>query len=79
MGTRRDGEDTVRKEVERIGRRVAAARAERRLTQEDVATLAGVPAARVSKLEIAAVAVRIDTLTKIAGAVGLRITLEPAA
>lgn len=74
-GHRHDRSDPLVK----LGRRIAGARAERGLSQIDVARAARTSAARISNIERAASDVRLDTLVRVAEAVGLEITLRERA
>jgi transcriptional regulator with XRE-family HTH domain len=70
-------QDDVTSVVERIGRRIAGARVERGLSQSKLAELAKTSASRIGALERADDHVRLDTLIRVAKAVGFRVTLEP--
>jgi DNA-binding XRE family transcriptional regulator len=77
MGTRErnDVEEAVERTCDELGRELRSARAGRRLTQQEVARIAGTSPVRVSAIETGKDAVRVDTLARIAKAVGLRLTL----
>lgn len=71
-----DGQATVTK----IGRRLAGARVERGLTQAEVAERANATPGQVSEIESGKTRARLDTIARVAEAVGLELTLrEPAA
>ena len=72
--------DEVRRAVANIGRRIAGERAYRNLSQAEVARIAETTPSRVSAIENASIDARIDTIARVAQAVGLELTLrEPAA
>lgn len=71
--------DPVRETVVNIGRRIAGARAYRNLSQADVATAAETTPARVSQIENASASPRLDTIVRVARAVGLEVTLRESA
>lgn len=82
MGTRDDqtiDEQAVAQSVGDIGEELRMARARLRLTQGEVARRARTSPVRVSAFENGREMIRVDTLARIAGALGLRVTLEPAA
>jgi len=66
----------VQRMIARLGRKIAGARVERSMSQADVAELAETTPARVSEIENAAKLARIDTIARIAQAVGLEITVR---
>jgi DNA-binding XRE family transcriptional regulator len=63
----------------RLGRQIFEARKARRLTQKDVAALAGVDEADVSNIERGAANPTLATLEAVVGAVGLELELRPRA
>lgn len=80
MNTRAQEHDAdVDAVLDEIGREIAGARAKLRLSQAETAKRAGTSIPRVSDVETARARVRVDTLARIARAVGLRVTLAPAA
>lgn len=73
-------EEQAQSSVSRIGRRLAGARVERSLTQAEVAQRARTSAAQISEIESGKINARVDTIARVAQAVGLELTLrEPAA
>src|SRR5689334_2296595 len=79
MTARAVDRDAVQMVVAKLGRRIAGARAERSLSQAEVAELAETTAARISAIENATDSARIDTIVRVAQAVGLELTLREAA
>jgi transcriptional regulator with XRE-family HTH domain len=71
--------EAVQQMMVRLGRRIAGARAERSLSQVEVAELAETSPARVSAIENATDSVRIDTIVRVAQAVGLEVALRETA
>jgi DNA-binding XRE family transcriptional regulator len=70
-----------KRELERIARLASLLSQRRRMlgmTQEEVAEKAGVTQANIARIEKAKMVPRIDTLFKIAFALGLEITLTPS-
>lgn len=63
----------------KIGRRIAGARVQRSLSQADVARIARTSTGRISALENGKDDVRLDTLARVASAVGLEVTLQESA
>jgi hypothetical protein len=72
-------ETKVAEQVGHLGEELRMTRLRRRLSQGEVARRARTSPARVSGIETGGEMIRIDTLAKIANALGLRVTLEPAA
>lgn len=64
--------------ISEIGRVVRSRRAERRLTQKAVATLAGVDVVRISEIEGERANPRLATVEKIAQALGITVRVEAA-
>jgi transcriptional regulator with XRE-family HTH domain len=71
--------EAVVKAAASIGRRIAGARAYRSLSQSDVARIAETTPSRVSAIENASIYARIDTILRVAQAVGLEVTLTETA
>ncbi len=57
----------------RLGRRLAAVREERGLSQTQLADMAGIGRAHLSQIENAAVAARIDTVKALTDALGIHL------
>lgn len=69
----------ARKVMERIGETVRMERTRRRLSQQDVARLAGVSPTRIHELETASRDPRFSTVESVVAALGMTLTVEPAA
>lgn len=73
--------DSEKRELENIARLTSLLSQRRRmlgLTQEEVAERAGLTQANIARIEKAKMVPRIDTLYKIASALGLEITFTPS-
>jgi transcriptional regulator with XRE-family HTH domain len=68
-----------RKMAERLGETVRMERTRRRLSQQEVAKLAGVSPTRVTEIENATRDPRLSTVESIVGALGMTLTVESAA
>ncbi len=68
--------EAVKQSMTQLGRRIAGARAERNLSQAEVAAIAETSPARVSAIENATDSPRIDTIVRVAQAVGLDVTVR---
>lgn len=64
-------------EIAEISRTLKAAREAKGLSQRALASKAGIPQSHISKIESAGVDLRISSLTQIARALGLELTLVP--
>lgn len=62
-----------------LGAQLAAARKERRMSQHVVAEVAGVQQAEISRIERGVSNPTVDTISKIVHALGMKLTLSPAA
>jgi transcriptional regulator with XRE-family HTH domain len=71
--------DAIQQAMKRLGRRIAGARTERSLSQVEVAEMAETSPARVSAIENATDSARIDTIVRVATAVGLELSLRDVA
>jgi transcriptional regulator with XRE-family HTH domain len=71
--------EAVQRTVVNLGRRIAGARAYRNLSQADVARVAETTPARISAIENATDDCRIDTIARVAQAVGLELSLSETA
>lgn len=72
-----EGSERVREEARALGRQVREARRREGLSQEDVAFAANVSPRTVFAIEQGKATVRLDMLTRVLAAVGLRLSVEP--
>lgn len=63
--------------ISEVSRTLKAAREAKGLSQRALASMAGIPQSHISKIESAGVDLRISSLTQIARALGLELTLVP--
>jgi transcriptional regulator with XRE-family HTH domain len=67
--------DTI---LSRLGDQMRAARANRGFTQKELADLAGLPRLKVIQVEAGRATVSIEAYAKVAGALGMELTLTPS-
>lgn len=68
--------ESILKERERIGNRLAALRKKKNMTQEELANICGVNRVNISKIEKGAYNVSIDILSKVTSALGFVIDIK---